>query len=61
MLGVHFCVPAYSQGGGYRAPVASTGWRLTAENLSVDTSWQDLKDFARTGGKVEFFLFTVPL
>lgn len=36
-------------------PVAqpgSTGYRLTVENLSVDTSWQDLKDFARTGGKV---------
>jgi hypothetical protein len=40
-------------GGGYgRPPAASTGWRLTAENLSSNTSWQDLKDFARTGGKV---------
>jgi hypothetical protein len=40
------------RGGGFRPPAASTGWRLTAENLSTDTSWQDLKDFARTGGKV---------
>jgi len=41
-------------GGGRRPPGARTGYRVCVENLSSSTSWQDLKDFMRQAGEVNY-------
>jgi arginine/serine-rich splicing factor 4/5/6 len=41
-------------GGRGRPPGARTGYRVTVENLSSSTSWQDLKDFMRQAGEVTY-------
>jgi len=41
-------------GGGRRPPGARTGYRVIVENLSSSTSWQDLKDFMRQAGEVNY-------
>ena len=40
--------------GGRRPPGARTGYRVVVENLSSSTSWQDLKDFMRQAGEVNY-------
>merc|ERR1711934_762248 len=35
-------------------PGAKTGYRVVVENLSSSTSWQDLKDFMRQAGEVNY-------
>jgi len=40
--------------GGRRPPGARTGYRVMVENLSSSTSWQDLKDFMRQAGEVNY-------
>jgi len=40
--------------GGRRPPGARTGYRVCVENLSSSTSWQDLKDFMRQAGEVNY-------
>jgi len=40
--------------GGRRPPGARTGYRVIVENLSSSTSWQDLKDFMRQAGEVNY-------
>merc|ERR1719367_549336 len=40
--------------GGRGPPGARTGYRITVENMSSGTSWQDLKDFMRQAGEVTY-------
>lgn len=35
-------------------PRSGSGYRLVVSNLATRTSWQDLKDFARSAGNVRF-------
>lgn len=41
-------------GGGKYGPPVRTEFRVTVENLSSRTSWQDLKDYLRQAGKVTY-------
>ena len=38
----------------FQPPGARTGYRVVVENLSSSTSWQDLKDFMRQAGEVNY-------